>query len=219
MVNDPRTRPLLKGEGEFKGQVFELTSWRREGLLARLRGQGFTVRTLADQVAKLPLPPPRPVPIRDAALRPLTSEIDRFSYFDPLALSWVHVEPQEAHGEQVVMLREGWVVRRRRGRGASSFHQVFIERGGGVGLRPLGETEALLAGYAQATASHSREIAARRAGKEYLLPDLELPQPYQAVLGRFAKLTPEGWRVMERGLPLAQELYARLGLLLTIGGS
>jgi hypothetical protein len=215
LIHNPNVRPIIKSEGEISGNVFELTSWRRDGMLARLSNAGYVVVTLADQVAKLPNLSP-PVPIGAEALRPLTSSIDRYSYFDPLALTWVPVEPRDEDGQPVVPLRDGWVVRRRRGRGAASYHRVFVERGGGVGLRPLEALEALLAGYSQATANGPRELLVRREGKEYLLPDVALPRPFEEALGRFAKQTPAGWRVAERGGQLAQELFAHLGLLLRV---
>lgn len=215
LIHNPAVRPTLKGEGEINGNVFDLTSWRRDGLLARLRNQGHAVSTLADQVSKLPNLPP-PAPLGAEALRPLSNTIDRYSYFDPLALAWVPVEPRDEGGQRVVALRDGWVVRRRRGRGLASYHRAFVERSGGVGLRPLDELEALLAGYAQATANGGRELLVRREGKEYLLPDVVLPRPFEEVLGHFAKQTPAGWRVAERGAPLAQDLFAHLGLLLRV---
>lgn len=46
MVRDPRANTLLKREGDLEGRLFTLRSWRREGLLARLRERGFRVRTL-----------------------------------------------------------------------------------------------------------------------------------------------------------------------------
>ena len=215
LIHNPMVRATLKGEGDISGNVFELTSWRRDGLLGRLRNQGYVVSTLSDQVGKLPNMP-FPEPIGAEALRPLTNTVDRYSYFDPLALTWVPVEPRDEGGQQVVALRDGWVVRRRRGRGMASYHRAFVERSGGVGLRPLDELDALLAGYAQATANGGRELLVHRDGKEYMLPDVALPRPFQEALGRFAKQTPAGWRVAERGGPLAQELFAHLGLLLRV---
>jgi hypothetical protein len=215
LIHNPAVRPIIKSEGEISGNVFNLTSWRRDGMLARLGNAGYVVSTLEDQVAKLPNLSP-PAPIGAEALRPLANTIDRYSYFDPLALAWVPLEPRDEGGQKVVALRDGWVVRRRRGRGMASYHRAFVERGGGVGLRPLDELEALLAGYAQASASGGRELLVRREGKEYLLPDVALPRPFEEVLGRFAKQTPAGWRVAERGGPLAQELFAHLGLLLRV---
>lgn len=213
-IHDPRVKPVLKGEGIINGQQFELTSWRREGLLARLRERGFNVRTLADQVEALPNPP-RGVKVGGEVVRPLATAIERWSYFDPLALTWVPVEAHEQEGQRVVTLREGWATRRRKGRGAAEYYIIFGERSGGAGLRPIEEDRALLTGYALATGLRERDLAARRVEKSYvLLPDLPLPGPYRTLMGRIGERTPEGWRVHERGLPLAQELFSRLGLLL-----
>src|SRR5258705_8288105 len=69
MIHTQRTQALLSDEGTITGRLFELTTWRREGLLARLRERGFRVRTLADMTAALPAPPPPP-PIGGAGWRP-----------------------------------------------------------------------------------------------------------------------------------------------------
>ena len=42
-IHYPRVVSTLKGEGVINGQQFELTSWRREGLLARLRERGSRI--------------------------------------------------------------------------------------------------------------------------------------------------------------------------------
>jgi hypothetical protein len=56
LVHTPRINALIKGEGKIAGRMFELTGWRRDGLIARLRERGFSVRTLGDQLDKLPGP-------------------------------------------------------------------------------------------------------------------------------------------------------------------
>lgn len=213
LIHDPRVKATIKGEGTINGQRFELTSWRRDGLMARLRDRGFNVRTLADQVEMLPNPPQN-APIGGEIKRSLATRIERFSYFDALALSWVAIEPVEENDRQIVTLRDGWVVRRRKGRGASDYYTVFAERTGGAGLRPIDDSKALLMGYAQATGARERDITAHRTEKHYLLPDILLPPAYKTVLSRIAEHNKDGWRVHERGWPLVQELFAKLGLLL-----
>ncbi|NTU83127.1 MAG: hypothetical protein HGA45_27780, partial [Chloroflexales bacterium] len=66
IVYNPAASSTLRGEGEREGDRFLLTTWRRDGLIARLRAKSFLVLTLADQIGALPdLPrpaPPRPPP-------------------------------------------------------------------------------------------------------------------------------------------------------------
>ena len=46
LVHNVRATGLLKGEGSIDGRLFELTTWRREGLLGRLllARRGFPLR-------------------------------------------------------------------------------------------------------------------------------------------------------------------------------
>lgn len=213
LIHDDRMVPILKGEGKIAGQRFELTSWRRDGLLARLRDRGFNVRTLADQVDKLPNPP-RIAPPSGTMLRPLSTTIERFSFFDPDTLAWAALEPFEHEGQKVIELLDGAVIRRRKGRGASDYYVAFRERSGGAGLRPVDENKAILTGYGQATAYETRDIAAKKLEKAYILPDLILPEAYRKLLARIGEHVTEGWRIHPRGWPLAQEIFARLGILL-----
>jgi hypothetical protein len=216
LVHDPQVSGLIKGEGTLSGRLFELTTWRREGLLARLRGRGFKVLTLADLAAGLPAPPPPP-PIGGPGWRPLSSAIEQISHFDLRNLRWRILEPETRGGAPGVTIYDGWVLRRRKGRGAASFYRAARERGGGVGLRPLDETVAILVGYAQALALDDRPLLAERQGDHILLPDVELPPPHRALLRRVAKEGEEGLLVDDRGWPLAQDVFGRLGVGLKIG--
>lgn len=213
LVHDDRMVPILKGEGKVAGQRFELTSWRRDGLMGRLRDRGFNVRTLADQVDKLPNPP-RIDPPYGEILRPLSTAIERFSHFDIESLSWVALEAFEHEGQKVIPMTDGAVIRRRKGRGASEYYVAFRERNGGAGLRPIDESKAILIGYGQATTDETRDVIAKKLEKAYILPDMILPASYSKLLTRIGERVAEGWRVHERGWPLAQEIFARLGLLL-----
>jgi hypothetical protein len=206
---------LLKGEGTFSGRLFELTTWRREGLFARLRERGFKVRTLADLVAALPAPP-APPPIGGPGWRPLSSAIEQISHFDLRNLRWHPLELESRDGASGVTIYDGWPLRRRKGRGAASFYLAARERGGGIGLRPLDETEAILVGYAQALAHDDRPLVAERHGDLIQLPDVELPPAYRAVLRRIAPPDDAVVLVDERGWPLARDAFSRLGVRLTI---
>ncbi|HEU4324947.1 MAG TPA: hypothetical protein VFS21_17535 [Roseiflexaceae bacterium] len=213
VVNDSRLPGLLKGEGNFDGRFFELTTWRRDGLLARLRQRSFAVRTLADQIDDLPAPP-HPPALREPCWRPLASPIERFSLFDPATLRWAPVPTQEREGAQVVVVQPGLPLRRRKGRGAPAFYQGQAERGGTLGLAPLTETEALLLGYALASERSPSRLAAPPDGDAWRLPEVELPPPYRSLLRRFATEHNGDLRVDRAGLALAQELFARLGVRL-----
>jgi hypothetical protein len=223
LIHTPRANALLKDEGSLEGRLFDLTTWRRAGLIARLRERGFGVRTLADRLEALPEPPPPP-PIGGPGWRPLASPIEQISHFDLRRLRWHPLGPETRDGLVGVTVYDGWVLRRRKGRGGSSYYLAFKERGGGIGLRSLDETAAILAGYAQALALDPRPLLAERrlaasstqTRDRLLLPDVELPPPYRAVLESISEKSDEGPLVDERSWPLAQELFGRLGVRLTI---
>ena len=213
LLHNPRVKELLKGEGPLSGRLFELTTWRREGLMARLRGRGLHVRALADLVAALPALPPPPQ-IGGMGRRALASPIEQISHFDLHRLRWHPLAPDPRDDAPTVMVYGGWALRRRKGRGPPSYHLAFVERGGGIGLKPLDETKALLAGYAQAMALDDRPLLVERRGEQLLLPDVELPPPHRALLRRVTTEGDEGLLVDERSWPLAQEVFWRLGVRL-----
>ena len=215
LVHTPRVNALIKSEGTLAGRLFELTSWRREGMIARLRERGFGVRTLADRLEMLPAPPPAP-PIGGPGWRPLTNAIEQISHFDLRGLRWHPLTPEVRDGISGVTVYAGWVLRRRKGRSAASFYLAFKERGGGIGLRPLTETEAILSGYAQALERDPRPLLVARRGDKLLLPDVELPPPYRELLKTIATAGEEGPLVDARGWPLARELFGRLGANLSV---
>jgi hypothetical protein len=212
LVRNPQVRPFLKGEGHFDGNRFELTTWRREGLLARLRAHTFTVHTLDDRIAELPPLPPT-MPVGAPCSRPVSSS-ERYSFFDPQTLTWTAIETQKEHGQPEVLLHAGWIIRRRRGRGPASYYRVTCERSGGAGILPLSETEALLAGYAHATAVDQPALPVNRTAQYYHLPTIPLPPPHHQLMQRLGQQTEQGRQIDEQGWPLAREVYARLGLTL-----
>jgi hypothetical protein len=215
LIHDTRIHAVLKGEGEIDGRLFDLTTWRRDGLLARLRERGFAVRTLADRINALPHPP-APPPIGAPLWRPFASAIEQFNHFDLRRLRWHPLTPDTRDGVRGVVVYDGWVLRRRKGRAMSSFYLAFKERGGGAGLRSLEETKAMLTGYAQALALDPRPWLVEERGDELLLPDVELPPLYHAVLAILARESAEGWLVDRHGWPLAQALFERLGARLRV---
>jgi hypothetical protein len=209
LVRENRARHILKGEGKLDEKTFTLTTWRRDGLLARLRDNGFTVYTLEDRVDALPGLPP-PLPIGPEVTRPVNN-IERISYFDMLALTWVPVDAVAVEGQKQVTLRAGWLIRRRKGRGEASFYKVFAERTGGAGLTATDETTALMLGYAQARRKRP-PLVVQPHGEGWLLPDLELPPPHRSLMERLAERRDGGWYVDNRVADLAGEVYAKLGL-------
>ncbi len=213
IIHNPAVRPIIKSEGTIRGNRFEQTGWRRAGMLARLNAQGFVALTLEDQIDRLP-DLPRAEPVGEPRPQPLGGSA-RYSSFDARTLAWTPLEPPE-QGSAFVLLRPGWVVRRRQGRGAASYYRVLPERSReGVNLVPLDATRALLHGYAQAVGDTRRPLQATRDGAAYYLPALDLPAPHLDLLKRFGQPTPAtGWQVAERDFPLAQRLFARLGLRL-----
>jgi hypothetical protein len=215
MIHTQRTQTLLNGEGTIAGRLFELTTWRREGLLARLRERGFRVRTLADMAAALPAPPPPP-PIGGTGWRPLASAIELLSHFDLRNLRWRSLVPEQRGGVSGVMVCAGWVLRRRKGRGPGAYYLALAEHSGSIGLRPLDETTAVLTGYAQATALDDRPLLAERRGGQILLPDVDLPPPHRALLGYIVAPSDAGPLIDEQGWPLAQAVFERLGVRLRV---
>lgn len=217
-IGNPHITSAIKSEGVVTGRMFELTGWRREGLIARLRERGFAVRTIADRIAKLPAPP-APLPIGAPGWRAQATAIEQFSHFDLGLLRWHALAPEQRDGVSGVTICDGWVLRRRKGRNPATFYLAHRERAGGVGLHPLDETAALLQGYAQALAFDARPLLVGPAGAAdgpLLLPALELPPPYREAITLCAKQGADGWLVERGGWPLAQELFARLGVRLTL---
>lgn len=213
LLHTPRVGWMLKGEGERLGRRFELRTWRRDGLLARLRANGFRVLTLDDRVDLLPRLP-ETIPLDDVVWRPLVSATERLSYFEPDALAWAHAPSEVRDGVAGVLLRVGWVIRRRKGRGVPIYYLSFPS-GEGIRLEQTDETRALLHGYAQAAELEVTVYAEPRA-EGLLLPRLELPAPHLALLRSQAHSTGEGLLIEERAWPLAQAVFERLGVELVI---
>lgn len=214
-VRDMRAYWLLKSEGTMRGTVFELTSWRRAGLLARLEANGFVVNTLDDQIATLPaLPPAEPI---GETCRRLIKRTERLSYFDPYALAWVPLEADQQVTSPTLMLYAGWVVRQRQGRGPVSFARVICEADTRASLVALTETQALLHGYAQAQHVTRPPIAVTHdtTTEYYHIPLLPLPPPHHYLLRRLCHAARNGWQADHISWPLVCNVYQRLGLSLS----
>ena len=64
--------------------------------------------------------------------RALATPLEQFSHFDLQALGWHAVAPTLREGMPGVALYGGWVLRRRKGRGNSSYYLALHERAGGI---------------------------------------------------------------------------------------
>jgi hypothetical protein len=144
-------------------------------------------------------------------VRPLAAS-ERVSYFAAHPLGWQPAPPAPAP-PQAVSLCEGWVIRRRKGRGPGAYYRLL--RGT---LQPLGEADALRHGLAQVALMGAQPIIVTPTEGGYLLPDLPLPPEYRVLLGRFSERQPDGTFLASADLPLAAALLARLGLSLQIQG-
>lgn len=214
LIRELRARPILKGEGEIKGQLFILGTWRREGLIARLRERALSVLTLQDQIDDLPKPPYR-YELGDQLWHPITTTHDHVSRFDIQQLAWRPIEVMQRGTEHGIVLYEAEPIRRRKGRGRSSFYTVRATRSGS-NLTPINETQALLWGYALAVSADPRPLLAERKEQAILLPEIELPPPYRKLLQRIIGQHKERPRTNKATWPLVQVLYAQLGVRLVL---
>ncbi|MGQ9925644.1 MAG: hypothetical protein ACUVS4_02115 [Chloroflexaceae bacterium] len=202
VMHNPAVGPVLRGEGQREGDRFRLTTWRREGLVARLRDRGFAVLTLTDQIAALP-----PLPVAPAPGEPFIRQLapgERISYFAADPPGW-HPAPNPLPDR--VSLREGWIIRRRKGRGPPDYY-----RAGRGTLTPLDEAAALRLGYALIAQEGGAWLLATRAGEGWQLPDMPLPPEHRRLFGRLATHTRAGWFIPAAALPLATTLLACLSL-------
>lgn len=212
-IRDGRARPLLKGEGELTNQLFVLHSWRRTGLMARLRAIGLSVLTLDDQIAALPSLPPPP---RDDRIgwRALVSPQERYSAFDLEQLTWQPAAPTMHNGAAGVSFVHGHPIRRRKGHGPPDFYLAQVTPTGSLELRPRSEHQAVLHGYACA-APLNLQIEAVQEQAGWRLPPMELPAPHLALLGRLGA-TEAPLLIPTASQELAVAVLERLGLTLIL---
>ncbi|MFV9503089.1 MAG: hypothetical protein AB4911_00845 [Oscillochloridaceae bacterium umkhey_bin13] len=209
VVHNSAVGPGLRGEGERDGDRFRLTSWRREGLIARLRAKEFVVLTLSDQIAALPALPtiasPGPMITHTLARQ------ERISGFgvDPHGVPGWQPLAETAPGQ--VCLALGWSIRRRKGRSPGSYAHVSP-----AGLQPLADEEAAIRlGYAVLSHTNQRPPLATTGDEQSRwLPVFALPQAHRTLLGRIAERGAAGWRFAVTDQPLVAALLARLGLAL-----
>lgn len=218
IIHNPAVRQLIKTEGTINGNRFDLTSHRRDGMLARLREQGFHVLTIDSLINTLPDLAPADAPGAFCWYRGRSK--DRYRFFHPTQLTWT--APETVHNsnaadptEQRLLLRTGWIVLRRRSGAVTSYFQVGCDATGSATLTPLDETTALLHGFAQAALTPPPPLKVACTNDQLQLPDIPLPQPHQAILARLGQHTKAtGWQVTATYWPFVQRLFAKLGLRL-----
>lgn len=216
IIHDIRVRPFLHGEGDRDGNRFVLTSWRRDGLIARIRERGLDVATFESQIAALPALP-RPPSIADAPRWQRLGHADeRWSYYDPTTRQIVSCAVDTHKSQSGVWLYPGWVVRRRRGRGAGEWYCAAIQGSDTLQyMRLHDEDAALLCGLAQAhTCAHPPLVVTPVNDDVVQLTTPILPQVYQRCAGRWATSDRTGttWQLPHAQLALMQQMLARLGI-------
>ncbi|GAB4110889.1 MAG: hypothetical protein Fur005_17400 [Roseiflexaceae bacterium] len=218
-IRNPRAHPILKGEGVLRGPVFEHTSHRYEGLVARLRMAGLEVLTLADQIAALPALPTLPSQPNTSLLwRELTSTNERFSRFDSTTLQWVPIDIHHHAGQARIQAYQGEPLRRRKGRGPADFYLAGVEQGQRLRLLPSNEIHALLVGYALAQ-WHGTRMTAPLHEAGWLLPMIEWPRPYITLLSeRIGQQINDQIFIPQVSAAYAKQILARLGNVVQLAG-
>jgi hypothetical protein len=217
VINNDKARPLLKGEGVVVGRFFELTTWRRDGLIARLRERGFNVRTLRDRIAALPSIEPVDPPGTESA-RPLAAR-ERVAIFDAATLHWRDLEPVEVDGKPAVRLASNVALRRRKSRGRADFYISALSQRGAINLRPASETAALLHAYSQIAASRRpATLEAAEHDDQIHLPqrDVTLPPPHAETLDLLTLDGADRWTFAKATLPLVIDTLETLAIRLRV---
>ncbi|NBU63871.1 MAG: hypothetical protein EBS29_05140 [Chloroflexia bacterium] len=218
MVHDIRVRPFIRGEGDVEGNRFVLTSWRRDGLMARLAERGLVMVTIESLTEALP-PLPAPSPIADdVRWQPLGHPSERWSYYDPRQRAVVACETVSHAEQHGVWLHPGCMVRRRRGRGQAEWYRSQPQGTHTIQYTPLAEDTALLQGLAQATGYTHAPIALRAGENGDVAVTIPLlPKAHQSVLARCATSDRNGlvWQCPTAHLPLVVGVLARVQVVLT----
>ncbi len=118
--NNEKIRPLLRGEGEREGKFFRLQTWRREGLIARIRMAGFNVHTLQDRIDALHAAPVDIEPGPEV-FRVLATQREQIAAWDPERLRWRDLPVREVNGVRGVTLRVNEPLRRRKSRSGGDY--------------------------------------------------------------------------------------------------
>lgn len=214
-INNAKVQLLLRGEGTIDGRFFTLGTWRRDGLIARLRMRGFNIRTIDDRIAALPRIA-QPAPLGDEGVRALSNARERLATFDARELRWRDLPVESIDGRDAVRVRIGAALRRRRGRGTADFFIATPSRDRDVNLTPVPETQALLHAYAQIAATNRIAITAQRDADRWLIAEQQatIPQPHREALQVIALGKAPTWTIPHNLFPLAQEIFGSLGITL-----
>jgi len=221
VIHNDKLRPLLRGEGVTAGRFFELVTWRRDGLIARLRMRGFEIRTIADRIAALP-GLPDVAPPGELGVRALASNKERYAMFDEATLRWRELSVETIDGQAAVRVHDNVALRRRKGRGKGDYYLSALVRGAQINLLPRTETDALLHAYAQLgrRGSQPQIAAVRRVDGMFVdRRQLTLPTPHSDALLLLAHGKAEAWTFPKAALGLAGEVFAKLGIQLHFSNS
>ena len=214
VINNEKVQPFLRGEGERNGKFFFLQSWRRDGWVARLRMAGFNIRTIRDRVDALPSIK-HDVALGPEGLRPLATARERIAGWDARRLRWHELPVLTVDHQRAVRLRANEAVRRRRSRSGGDYFITVAERAGRIGLRPVGEQDAILHAYAVLASTGqqpSLDWLETPAGYTVMAGQALLPAPYREALDRLSLDRAEGWTFASEQAPLARQVFAKLGI-------
>ncbi len=218
IVRNERVRPLLRGEGTLDGSHFLLETWRRDGLIARIRAAGLSVRTLLDRVNALPtIPPGRTV--GPQLFRPLGTAKEQWAGFDRARLRWRDLPVVTHEGRQGVEVLVDEPVRRRKSRTGGDFFVIVPQGTTGAGLLAVDEEAALLQAYA--LLANSREPARIHFTKEADLYHVKggsvvLPARHAETLDLLAA-SKARWTFGSATSALAERVFEKLGIVLFPG--
>lgn len=215
VIHNDKIKPWLKGEGVTIGKFFELGTWRRDGLLARLRERGFNIRTIDDRIAGLgaigAVEPPGA-----EGVRALSQAKERIATFDAAELRWRDLPIEQVDNRAVVRLRAGEPLRRRKSRGQGEFYIATHSQQDQINLLPVHETEALLRAYAQRALAGPIRLRYTIHDDTIHVPQqaILLPTPHRTVLELIALDKAPAWTFPLAALPLATTIFAKLGITL-----
>ena len=216
VIHNDKVRPLLKGEGVTAGKFFELVTWRRDGLMARIRERGFNVRTIPDRIAALreiqPVPPPG-----DLGVRILSQAKERIAIFDRARLQWQEATIIEYNGKPAVQLRASEALRRRKSRGPGDYYIATLSSDQQINLLPVNETGALLHAYGQLAQSNSPVVLrySEQTDTYYLPRGLAfLPPPHHETIELIALTKAEPWTIDKSAFALLKAILNKLGIAL-----
>lgn len=211
IINNDKLRPVLRGEGVTVGKFFELVTWRREGLIGRIRMRGFNVRTLEDRVTALR--GVKPVdPAGEEGMRVLHHAKEHIAHFDPSRLHWCDLPIVEHGGKPAVRVAANVAIRRRKGRGPADYYITAPTGYGEINFLPTKEVAALIYAYSQLAREHPPIVYYTFADEIYTIPRQQalLPPQHQEVLDMLAVDKAEPWKFPAPVFDLATGVFAKL---------